>query len=217
VWMDPCHTIIPGRPKTEFDQKMAGYGKSSRWMSGDARDDSRNLRSGPYTNKTLQWGDKRVWWYIFLTQGKVHVEVLPEGWSQWDGQAVVVAMLPGIFKKMLGRGCDIPRSRFYRQGPWILPPFFWNHKRRVSGFADGERHHSLGRRAQQVATARLARCSGRHLFNMVLTLREPVPLLERRRRAKHVRPQHTKFGRVPRSIPGYTQVCARQISFSNGV
>jgi hypothetical protein len=122
VWMDPCHTIIPGRPKTEFDQKMAGYGKSSRWMSGDARDDSRNLRSGPYTNKTLQWGDKRVWWYIFLTQGKVHVEVLPEGWSQWDGQAVVVAMLPGIFKKMLGRDATYPDHVFTDRGPGYYHP-----------------------------------------------------------------------------------------------
>ena len=48
--MDPCHTLVPGRPKIEFDQKMASFGKAKRWMSDDARDDSRNLRSVPYTN-----------------------------------------------------------------------------------------------------------------------------------------------------------------------
>ena len=58
LWMDPCHTIVPGKKKTEFDQTMASYGESTRWISGDARDDSRNLRSGPYVNKSLQWATK---------------------------------------------------------------------------------------------------------------------------------------------------------------
>ena len=122
VWMDPCHTIIPGRAKTEFDQKMASYGKAKRWISADARDDSRNLRSGPYVNKTLQWGDKRLWWCIFLAQGKVHVEVLPDGWSQWDGQTVVVPKLPGILKKMLGRDATYPDYVFTDRGPGYYHP-----------------------------------------------------------------------------------------------
>jgi hypothetical protein len=122
LWMDPCHTILPGRPKTEFDQMMASYGKGDRWMSEDARDDSRNLRSSPYVNKTLQWGDRRIWWYIFLTQGKVHVEVLPDGWSQWNGQADVVAMLPRILKKMLGRDATHPDVIFTDRGPGYYHP-----------------------------------------------------------------------------------------------
>lgn len=122
LWMDPCHTILPGRPKTEFDQRMASYGRGDRWMSDDATDSSRNLRSSPYVNKTLQWGDKRIWWYIFLTQGKVHVEVLPEGWSQWDGQAEVVRMLPRIFKKMLGRDATYPDYIFTDRGPGYYHP-----------------------------------------------------------------------------------------------
>ena len=122
LWMDPCHTILPGRPKTEFDQRMASYGKGKRWMSHDARDDSRNMRSSPYVNKTLQWGDKRVWWYIFLTQGQVHVEVLPDGWSQWDGQAKVVEMLPRILRKMLGRDATYPDHVFTDRGPGYYNP-----------------------------------------------------------------------------------------------
>ena len=122
LWMDPCHTILPGRPKTEFDQRMASYGKGDRWMSEDARDDSRNLRSSPYVNKTLQWGDKRIWWYVFLTQGKVYVEVLPDGWSQWDGQAAVVSMLPRILKKMLGKDATHPEYIFTDRGPGYYHP-----------------------------------------------------------------------------------------------
>jgi len=122
LWMDPCNSIVPGRPKTEFDQRMASYGKGKRWISDDARDDSRNLRSSPYVNKTLQWGDKRIWWYVFLTQGKVHVEVMADGWSQWEGQAAVVAMLPGILKKMLGRDATFPDHVFTDRGPGYYHP-----------------------------------------------------------------------------------------------
>ena len=57
-----------------------------------------------------------------LTQGKVHVEVLPEGWSQWDGQAVVVGMLPRILKKMLGKDATYPDYIFTDRGPGYYHP-----------------------------------------------------------------------------------------------
>jgi hypothetical protein len=84
--------------------------------------DSRNLRSSPYVNKTLQWGDERIWRNISLTQGKVHVEVLPDGWSQWNGQADIVAMLPGVLRKMLGRGATLPDVIFTDRGPGYFRP-----------------------------------------------------------------------------------------------
>ena len=122
VWMDPCHSIIPGRPKTVFDQQQASYGKGDRWMSTDSRDDSRNLRTSPYVNKTLQWGDHRVWWYVFLCQGRVHVEVLPEGWSQYEGQAMVVDMLPKILKKLVDKDGPQPDHIFTDRGPGYYHP-----------------------------------------------------------------------------------------------
>ena len=45
------------------------------------------------------------------------MEVLPDGWSQCDGQAVVVAMLPGILKTMLGRDATFPDHVFTDRGP----------------------------------------------------------------------------------------------------
>jgi hypothetical protein len=47
---------------------------------------------------------------------------MPEGWSQWDGQAVVVAMWPGIFKKMLGRDATYPDHVFTDRGPGYYHP-----------------------------------------------------------------------------------------------
>ena len=56
IWMDPCSSIIPGRPKAEFDQQQASYGRGKRWMSADSRDAARNLRASPYAGKHVQWG-----------------------------------------------------------------------------------------------------------------------------------------------------------------
>ena len=103
VWIDPCSSIIPGHVKAGFDQQVACQGKGKRWMSPDAKGDSVNLRASPYAGKQAHWGDKKVWWCIILAQGKVHVEVMPPGWTQnGDGQAQMVSLLPGILNKMLG-------------------------------------------------------------------------------------------------------------------
>ena len=72
-------------------------------MSPDAKGDSQNLRASPYAGKQAHWGDKKVWWFIVLAQGKVHVEVMPPGWTQnGDGQAQMVSLLPAILRRMLG-------------------------------------------------------------------------------------------------------------------
>lgn len=123
IWMDPCHTIIPGRPKTQFDQQQYNYGRASRWMSDGAQDQSQNLRSSPYTNKTTQWGDTRVWWVMILAAGKVHIHVLGKGWHQdAEGQAQVVAELPGIVRKMAGQGNPTPTTLFTDRGPGFYHP-----------------------------------------------------------------------------------------------
>ena len=82
AWVDPCYTIVPGRPKTIHDQMVASFGKAKRWSSDDSKDEPKNLRSSPYTNKTTQWGDVKVWWFIVLARGKVHVEVMGRDWEQ---------------------------------------------------------------------------------------------------------------------------------------
>jgi len=102
VWMDPCYTIVPGRPKTVFDQQQFNYGKGRRWMSGDSKDSSMNLRSSAYTNKTTQWGDKKVWWFIVVAAGKVRIHVVGEDWHQ-DPQGMAQ-----VFPPTLSPSCHSP-------------------------------------------------------------------------------------------------------------
>ena len=123
VWLDPCSSIIPGHVKAGFDQQVALQGKGKRWMSPDAKGDSQNLRASPYAGKQAHWGDKKVWWFIVLAQGKVHVEVMPPGWTQnGDGQAQLVSLLPAILRRMLGDQSFIPDVVFTDRGPGFFHP-----------------------------------------------------------------------------------------------
>jgi len=123
VWVDPCYTIIPGRPKTIHDQMVSSFGKAKRWGSADARNEPKNLRSSPYTNKTTQWGDVKLWWFIVLARGRVHVEVMGRDWIQHGaGQAKLVERLPKILKKMLGHSETLPDTVFSDRGPGFYHP-----------------------------------------------------------------------------------------------
>ena len=123
IWMDPCSSIIPGSPKTAFDHKQSTYGKSKRWISANSKRQSRNLKASPYAGKQTQWADRKVWWQIVLCRGKVHIELMPEDWSQTgDGQAFMVSLLPAILKHMLGDGGPHPTIVFTDRGPGFYHP-----------------------------------------------------------------------------------------------
>ena len=125
VWVDPCYTIVPGRPKTLFDQLQHNYGKAKRWMSDDpqSKGSSTNFRPSPYTNKTTQWGDEKVWWFMVLAQGQVHIHVVGSQWTQdARGQAQMVTALPKVLKKMLGSEADMPDVIFTDRGPGFYHP-----------------------------------------------------------------------------------------------
>ena len=118
IWVDPCSTVLSDAPRAELDENMASYGKGKRWMSPDTRTRARNLRASPYATKQARFGDKRVWWFIVLTRGKVHFEVMPDTWQQeGEGIAAFVAMLPQILRSMLGDGVNLPRVICSDRGP----------------------------------------------------------------------------------------------------
>ena len=102
---------------------MFNYGKGKRWMSEDAASDSKNLRVSPYTNKTTQWGDVKVWWFVVLCKGKVHIEVMGQEWHQDSaGQAQFVKKLPKIMKKMHKGDDNLPSVVFTDRGPGFYHP-----------------------------------------------------------------------------------------------
>ena len=123
MWMDPCSTIIPGRAKTQHDQQFANFGKGKRWISEDSKDISRNLRASPYGGKQKQWGDERVWWFVLLVHGRVHVEVMPEDWVQnGQGQATMVNRLPSILGRLLRGTGGSPTVVCTDRGPGFYHP-----------------------------------------------------------------------------------------------
>ena len=67
----------------KFVHVLKYTGKSQkRWISKDAKMYSKNLRAVPYAGKQKQWGDKKVWWFMILTRGKVSLHMMPLDWEQ---------------------------------------------------------------------------------------------------------------------------------------
>lgn len=118
IWVDPCHNILTTSRRQVFDQAQASYGKAKRWMSCDQRVYSRNTRSSPYGGKQQQFGDRKVWWFIVLTRGKVHIEVMGNEWRQTGaGMAEFVERLPTVLTRMVGGSEAWPRVVFSDRGP----------------------------------------------------------------------------------------------------
>ena len=110
VWFDPNHTILTKDERRTFDQHQASFGKNKlRWISPDARFQSRNMRASPYANKQTRGGDRKVWWHLVLTRGQVHYEVMGAQWKQnGAGQAAFVDRLETYLQERFG---DEPKPR----------------------------------------------------------------------------------------------------------
>ena len=118
IYIDPCNTILSDSLKIGFDENQASFGKAKRWMSSDSQRSARNLRASPYATKQARYGDKRVWWFIVLTRGKVAIMMMPDQWAQTgDGMAEFVAMLEPLLRKMVGTDARLPRVLLSDRGP----------------------------------------------------------------------------------------------------
>ena len=118
IWMDPCNVIVPGSLQSIEALSIAGRGRASRWMSDDAKDDSENLMASAQMGKQCRYGDKRLWWFLVLVKGKVHVEVMGEDWRQCGaGMAEMVKRLPRILSNRFKDGDAMPNVIFTDRGP----------------------------------------------------------------------------------------------------
>ena len=60
---------------------------------------------------------------MVLARGKVHVEVMPEGWQvNGDGLATFVQRLGRVLRGMLGPGVPLPRTMFTDRGTGMYIP-----------------------------------------------------------------------------------------------
>ena len=63
--------------------------------------------------------DKRVWWFLVFTRGKVRFPIMDDDWKQnGEGMATMVEQLPGLLTNMLG-GAPKPRVIFTDRGPGL--------------------------------------------------------------------------------------------------
>ena len=109
VWVDLCHTIIPGDQKKALAQTFARKHKS-RWHSPDAKDYNRNLSAPKHALTQRSFNDNKVWWGFVLLRGKVHVEVFGDDFpgENPDGAMILGHKLRGIVAKRsesCGRRC----------------------------------------------------------------------------------------------------------------
>ena len=118
IWMDPCYSILSNSPRQIFAIEKAADGKRKRWASKDCLMYSRNLKSSAQAGKQKQKGDRKVWWFMILARGRVHIQVMGESFQQTgSGMANVVANLDKTLRKMVGRSAALPRIVMTDRGP----------------------------------------------------------------------------------------------------
>ena len=122
VWYDPCASIIPGSERQWQQMRQALKGRK-RYISDDAKLYSPNLPASSTALKQRQWGGVKVNWFMVLSRGVVHVEVMPPDWNL-DGQglAAFVDRLPKVLEKMLRGAERLPRHVFTDRGTGMYNP-----------------------------------------------------------------------------------------------
>ena len=121
VWFDPCSCIIPGNQKQYREMIQALKGKK-RYISDDAKLYSPNMPGPDTALKQRQWGGTKINWFMVLTRGVVHVEVMPPDWRlEGLGLAAFVRRLETVLRKMLG-DAPLPRHIFTDRGTGMYIP-----------------------------------------------------------------------------------------------
>ena len=97
VWVDLCHTIIPGDEKKALAQTLARK-NHSRWYSRDAKGDNCNLSAPKHALTQCAFRDEKVWWGFVMLRGKVHVEVFDDDFpgENSKGAKILGQKLEGI-------------------------------------------------------------------------------------------------------------------------
>ena len=78
IWTDLCSSIIPTTQKRHQEMVLARKGKKG-WGSQGTKKDSKHLKGNTSSLKQNSHDSIKVWWAPVLTRGKLHVEILGEG------------------------------------------------------------------------------------------------------------------------------------------
>ena len=92
VWTDICNSILPRTTKRHQEMVLARKGNKG-WMSSKSKRTSKNLKGKASARKQNSWDSVKVWWAPVLTRGKLHIEMLGEGFpgEKPNGAAILVS------------------------------------------------------------------------------------------------------------------------------
>ena len=122
VWFDPCASILPGSAAQYLRMRQAIM-NCKRYISDDAKLYSRNLRGPQTALKQRTWEGTKVNWFMVLSRGRAHVEVMPHDWElDGAGLAEFVVRLPGLLRRMFGLSARLPRTVFTDRGTGMYSP-----------------------------------------------------------------------------------------------
>lgn len=116
VWTDICNTILPRSEKKHQEIVLSNKGGKG-WSSAKTKLKSKKLRGKPEARKQKSYGTIKVWWAPVLTRGKLHVEMLGEGFpgDVPEGVAAFVAKVRAALNIRF-QGGDAPKILFTDRG-----------------------------------------------------------------------------------------------------
>jgi len=140
VWADICNTILPRSEKKHVEIVLSNKGGKG-WSSSKTKLKSKKLRGKPEARKQKSYGTIKVWWAPILTRGKLHVEMLGEGFpgETQEGAAILVAKVRAALNIRF-QGGDQPKVLFTDRGQG----FFATNGGRISDpYKEALREHGL--------------------------------------------------------------------------
>ena len=140
VWTDICNTILPRSEKKHLEIVLSNKGGKG-WSSSKTKLQSKKLRGKPEARKQKSYGTIKVWWAPVLTRGKLHVEMLGQGFPGecQEGAAILVAKVRAALNIRF-QGGDQPKTLFVDRGQG----FFATNGGRISDpYKEALREHGL--------------------------------------------------------------------------
>ena len=123
VWTDICNSILPRSEKKSSEQALARKGKRG-WTSPGCELYSCNLTGKKESLKQNSWDTIRIWWAPVLTQGKLHIAVLDEGFpgETAEGAASLVQKVRAAINVRCQAGARQPKHIFVDRGKGFYTP-----------------------------------------------------------------------------------------------
>ena len=91
IWTDICNNVLARSFSKTNEMRLARKGGKG-WMSDGSRHAPQNQRGDPNALKLSGSGTERIYWAPILSRGKLHVEILPQGFpgETEDGARILV-------------------------------------------------------------------------------------------------------------------------------